>query len=327
MIRKTSSALFMTTMLVGALSSVGAQADWKGWNIHTEDYPVSHAMEFFITEADKRTEGRISGRVYNNAVLGSQEDAISQMQIGGIDFAGFNLGPLGASVPEVNVVSLPFIFKDVEHMHRVMDGPVGQSLSDAMAKTGVISLAWYDSGARSFYNTSKAIHSPADIQGMKFRVMNNDLYVGMVEALGGNATPMAYSEVYQSLKTGVVDGAENNWPSYESSNHYEVSPYYSATQHLILPECLCVSTTAWKKLSVEDQETLKKVARESATLQRDLWAKRDLKSKQAVLDAGVNYNEIDDKSAFQSAMKPVYEMAIKKNPALAPIVKEIQATP
>jgi len=327
MIKKTSSALFMASLMVGALTSVGAQADWKGWNIHTEDYPVSNAMEFFIEEAEKRTDGRVSGRVYNNAVLGNQEDAISQMQIGGIDFAGFNLGPLGSSVPEVNVVSLPFIFKDVDHMHRVMDGSVGQALSDAMAKTGVISLAWYDSGARSFYDTSKPIKTPADVKGMKFRVMNNELYVGMVEALGGNATPMSYSEVYQSLKTGVVDGAENNWPSYESSNHFEVAPYYSATQHLILPECLCVSVKAWDELSASDQKTLKSVAQESATLQRDLWAKREEKSKQAVLDAGVTYNEIADKSAFQAAMKPVYETAVKNNPTLKPLIDQIQATP
>jgi tripartite ATP-independent transporter DctP family solute receptor len=326
MIRKASFTALKAAVFMGAVSATVAQADWKGWNIHPADYPVSDAMEYFIEEADKRTDGRVSGRVYHSAVLGSQEDAISQMQIGGIDFAGFNLGPLGASVPEVNVVSLPFIFKDVEHMHRVMDGEVGQALSDAMAKTGVISLAWYDSGARSFYNTSKPINTPADMKGMKFRVMNNDLYVGMVEALGGNATPMAYSEVYQSLKTGVVDGAENNWPSYESSNHYEVSPYYSLTQHLILPECLCVSTKAWNALSDDDKATLKTIATESATLQRDLWAKRSAKSREAVLKSGVTFNEIADKAPFQDAMASVYEDAFKNNPSLKPLVEKIQAT-
>lgn len=312
--------------VVAGLAFAGSvQADWRGWNIHVPDYPVSEAMEFFISEVDDRTDGRVSGRVYHGAVLGSQEDAISQMQIGGIDFAGFNLGPLGTSVPEVNVVSLPFIFKDVDHMHRVMDGPVGDKLSDAMEETGIISLAWYDSGARSFYNNEKPINTPADVKGMKFRVMNNELYVGMVEALGGNATPMAFSEVYQSLKTNVVDGAENNWPSYESTNHYEVAPYYSDTQHLILPECLCVSVKAWDDLSEGDKKIVREVARESADMQRDLWAKRSDKSRQMVEEAGIQYNAIADKAAFQNAMGPVYEEAVKNNPSLEALIEEIRS--
>lgn len=318
------------TAIIAVAASVSmfatpASADWKGWNIHNPDYPVSVAMEQFIADVKKATDGRISGKVYHNSVLGSQADAISQMQLGAIDFAEFNLGPLGTAVPEVNVVSLPFIFKSLEHMHRVMDGPVGNKLSVAMEKTGIISLAWYDSGARSFYNTSKPIQTPADMTGMKFRVMNNELFVNMVSALGGNATPLAYSEVYQSLKTGVVDGAENNWPSFESSNHYEVAGYYSASQHLILPECLCVSKKAWNKLSKADQEIVRSAARDSAILQRKLWAERANKSKQKVLNAGVKYNEVDDKLAFQEAMTPVYEKAIEKNPVLKELITEIQA--
>lgn len=326
MIKRFNGKKAAVTALVAGLAFAGSvQAAWRGWNIHVPDYPVSEAMEFFISEVDERTDGRVSGRVYHSAVLGSQEDAISQMQIGGIDFAGFNLGPLGTSVPEVNVVSLPFIFKNVDHMHRVMDGDVGQKLSDAMAKTGIISLAWYDSGARSFYNIEKPIKTPADVKGMKFRVMNNELYVGMVEALGGNATPMAFSEVYQSLKTGVVDGAENNWPSYESTNHYEVAPYYSDTQHLILPECLCVSVKAWDDLSDEDKKIVREVARESATLQRKLWAERSGNSREMVEKAGIKYNAVEDKKAFQDAMAPVYEEAVKVNPSLKELIDEIRS--
>ncbi|TYL48950.1 TRAP transporter substrate-binding protein [Marinomonas sp. IMCC 4694] len=324
--KKLGVALAMATAFSTMAFSSMAQADWKGWNIHNTDYPVTVAMESFIKDANKATEGRVSGRVYNGAVLGSQSDAIQMLQVGGIQFAGFNLGPMGDAVPEVNVVSLPFIFKNLDHMHRVMDGPVGDQLSDAMAKQGIMSLAWYDGGARSFYNTSKPIKTPADMKGEKFRVMNNELYVGMVEALGGNATPMAYSEVYQSLKTGVVDGAENNWPSYDSSNHFEVASYYSLTEHLILPECLCVNVKTWNGLSSNDQAAVKKAARDSSVLQRKLWAERDTESRKKVLAAGVQFNEIKDKSAFQDAMKPVYAKAVKDNPSLKTFIEQIQKT-
>lgn len=321
--KKLIAAVAMTAGI--AMTASTAQAGWRGWNIHAPDYPVSIAMEEFSRQAAELTDGRVKGKVYHNAVLGSQADAISQMQYGGIDFAEFNLGPLGTTVPEVNVVSLPFIFKSMDHMHRVMDGPLGDKLSAAMEKAGIIALAWYDSGARSFYNTSRPVQTPADVKGLKFRVMNNELYVDMVEALGGNATPMAYSEVYQSLKTGVIDGAENNWPSYESSNHFAVAGYYSGTEHLILPECLCVSKIAWNKLSDGDKVSVKQAARDSAKLQRKLWVERSAKSRAAVIKAGVKFNAISDKSAFQAAMKPVYQKAIAQTPALKELIADIQA--
>lgn len=325
--KKLGSALLVSGALAASSFASVAQADWKGWNAHPAGYPVTVALESFIKNVAKATDGRVTGRVYNGEILGNQTDAIQMMQVGGIDFAEFNLGPIGTSVPEVNVVSLPFIFKSVDHMHRVMDGPVGDELAKAMAKKGMISLAWYDSGSRSFYDSKKPIKTPADMKGMKFRVMNNELYVGMVEALGGNATPMAYSEVYQSLKTGVVDGAENNWPSYDSSNHFEVAKYYSLTQHLILPETLAVSAKAWDKLSPEDQKAVRKAAQDSAMLERKLWAEKVQQSRKKLIADGVVITEIKDKSAFQNAMKPVYEQAVKDNPSLAHLIKEIHDTP
>jgi TRAP-type C4-dicarboxylate transport system substrate-binding protein len=186
-------------------------------------------------------------------------------------------------------------------------------------------MAWYDSGARSFYNSKKPIATPDDVKGMKVRVMNNDLFVDMIASMGGNATPMAFSEVYSSIKTGVVDGAENNWPSYESTAHYEVAGYYSSTEHLIIPECFCINKTLWDSLSAEDQEIVKSAARDSATLQRKLWAERSNASREKVIAAGVKYNEIVDKAPFQKAMQPVYDKFIENNPDLESLVKAIQA--
>ena len=307
--------------------SASAQAvEWKGWNIHVPDYPNTVGMEKFAELLAERSEGRITLKMFNSGVLGSQPDAIEQVRIGGLAIGNFNLGPIGPIAPEANVVSLPFIFKDVDHMHRALDGEAGDQISAGMAKKGLVALAWYDSGARSFYNTKKPVETPADIEGMKVRVMNNDLYSGMISAMGGNPSPMAFAEVYQSLKTGVVDGAENNWPSYESTGHYEVAGFYSLSQHLIIPECVCINADTFNELTAEDQDMVRTAARESADLQRELWAEREKTSQEKVMAAGVQFNEIPDKSAFQAAMQPVYDTYLADNPDLLPLVDLIRNT-
>ncbi len=321
--RKTVISTLIASTL--ALASLPVQAQWKGWNIHVPDYPVSVAMDQFTALIAKRTGGKVTAKTFHSGVLGSQPDAIKQVQLGGLDFAVFNLGPMGPIVPETNVVSLPFIFKSMDHMHRVMDGAFGDVMSAAMKKKGLVALAWYDSGARSFYNSIRPINKPADLKGLKFRVMNNDLFVGMVESLGGNATPMAFSEVFQSLKSNVIDGAENNWPSYESTNHFEVAKYYSGSEHLILPECLCVSKSSWDKLSSKNKAIVKKAARESAVLQRKLWAKRAEKSRAKVKASGITFNKIANKAPFQDAMGAVYTKAVAKTPVLKDLIKQIRS--
>jgi len=307
---------------------VSAQAkEWRGWNIHVEGYPNTVAMDKFAELVKEKSGGKMSIKMYHSGTLGSQPDAIEQLRIGGIEIGQFNLGPLGPIVPEANVVSLPFIFKDVDHMWRVLDGKAGDIINEGMTKFGIVPLAWYDAGARCFYNSKGPINKPADVTGMKVRVMNNDLYSGMIASLGGNPSPMAFAEVYQSLKTGVVDGAENNWPSYESTGHFEVAQYYSISQHLIIPETLCINAKVWQGLSPEDQKILKEAAVESAMLQRKLWKEREKASREKVEAGGVTVNEIPDKSAFQAAMAPVYEKFLKDNPNLKTLVETIQNTP
>lgn len=299
--------------------------DWRGWNIHPPGYPNTVALEAFAEAIEEDTEGRVTARVYNNAVLGDQPDAIEQTRSGALNFANFNMGPMGPIVKETNVLSLPFIFDDVDHMHRVMDGEIGERFADALAEQNLIALSWFDSGARSLYNTEKPIKTPADVEGLKIRVMNNDLYVDMIESLGGNATPMAYGEVYQSLTTGVLDGAENNYPSFESSNHYEVVGYYSLTEHLIIPECLCIAKSSWEALSEEDQEIIEAAAIEASEMQRQLWVESSEESKQKVLDAGVEINEVEDKAEFQELMQPVYDDFIAENPELESLIEDIRS--
>ncbi len=318
-----------TLMVAISLTALGsalpvAAADLRGWNIHVEDYPVSHGMEQFLAEVTEKTDGRIKGKIFHGGVLGSQPDAIEQTRLGAIDFGVFSLGPMGQVVPETNVVSLPFIFKSIPQMYKLMDGDVGAAIGVGLEKKGIKALGWYDAGARSFYNSIQPINTPADVEGMKVRVMNNDLFVGMIASLGGNATPMAFAEVFQSIKTGVVDGAENNPPSYESTNHFEVAKYYSKSEHLIIPECLCMSKKAWDALSSDDQAIVQAAATASAETQRGLWQDREAASMEKVIAGGVIVNEVADKGPFQDAMVSVYDKFLTDNPELTDLVNMIR---
>ena len=320
-----------TKSLIGAvavtvLGTAAFAQNWRGWNIHPEGYPNTVAMEKFAELVDEKTGGEISLQMFNGGTLGSQPDAIEQVRLGGLEVGNFNLGPIGPIAPAANVVSLPFIFKDVPHMFRVLAGDGGKAIAAGMAEKGLYPLAWFDAGARSFYNGDRPINTPADVVGMKVRVMNNELFTGMISELGGNPSPMAFAEVYQALKTGVVDGAENNWPSYESTAHFEVAGYYSLTQHLIIPECICINADAFAELEPDAQAAVIEAAQEAAVLQRELWIKREAASRAAVEAAGVIVNEVADKAPFQQAMAPVYEAYLETNPDLRPLVELIQNT-
>ncbi len=323
---KISKPLLGAVAALSVLCGAATAADWRGWNIHVDGYPNTVAMDKFAELLADKTGGEITLQMFHGGTLGSQPDAVEQVRAGALEIGNFNLGPIGPIVAEANVVSLPFVFKDVPHMFRVLESDGGAAIAAGMAAKGLTPLAWYDAGARSFYNGEKAINTPADVQGMKVRVMNNDLFTGMISQLGGNPSPMAFAEVYQALKTGVVDGAENNWPSYESTGHFEVAGYYSLSQHLIIPECICVNTDTFNALSPEMQAAVTEAAQESAVLQRELWAAREAASREAVEAAGVVVNEIADKAPFQEAMGPVYEAYFETNPSLRSLVELIQAT-
>ncbi|MGK0546242.1 TRAP transporter substrate-binding protein [Halomonas cupida] len=320
-----AAILAAVTASVGLVATPAMAEQWRGWNIHPPEYPNSIALETFAKQVDDKTDGRITPKVYHNAVLGDQPDAIEQTRNGALDFGNFNMGPMGPMVPAANVLSLPFIFESEEAMYELMDGEIGDRFAAAMEEQGLIAIGWFGAGSRSLYNTDHPVQTPDDVKGMKVRVMNNDLYVEMIDALGGNATPMAYGEVYQSLTRGVIDGAENNFPSYESSGHYEVARYYSLTNHLVIPECLCVARSSWEQLSADDQAAIREAAAIATSEQRELWAQRTEASRQKALDAGVEINEVPDKTAFQTLMEPVYDGFLSDNPDLASLVDDIRA--
>jgi tripartite ATP-independent transporter DctP family solute receptor len=236
-----------------------------------------------------------------------------------------NAAPLNNIVPETIAISMPFVFRSKEHMRKVLDGPVGDEILAAMAAQGMIGLAFYDSGARSLYTAKKPIRSLADVKGMKIRVQQSDLFVAMIEAMGANATPMPYGEVYTGLKTGIVDGAENNWPSYESSRHFEAAKYYDETEHSMVPEVLVFSKKIWDGLSKDDQEMIRKAAKESVPYMRKLWDEREVKSRKVAESGGAQVVPIANKQEFADAMKPVYAK-FANTPKLQDLVKRIQDT-
>ncbi len=317
---------FFAVASVAALAATTASADnWRAWNIHNEGHPNHGAMDRFAELIEVATGGEITVDVFHGGVLGSQPDALEQVRIGAIEVGNFNLGPIGPMVKEANLVSLPFIFKSVPHMFRVLEGKAGDVIGDAMAEAGILPLAWFDAGARSFY-AQKAINTPADVEGLKIRVMNNDLYTSMIAAMGGNPSPMAFSEVQQALKTGVVDGAENNFPSFKNVGHFEVTKNYSLSEHLIIPECICVNTAKFNALSAELQAGVRGAAIAAALYQRELWKVQSAQARTDVEAAGIMVNEIADKGPFQSAMDSVYEDYLAANPDMRMLVELAQST-
>ncbi|WP_297732799.1 TRAP transporter substrate-binding protein [uncultured Maricaulis sp.] len=274
---------------------------------HVADYPTVQGVQAMARMVEERTGGRQRVKIFAGAQLGSERDTLELTVFGALDLNRINLAPLNSVANETIVPSLPFLFNSIEHMRTSLDGAPGQTILDALRPHGLVGLCFYDSGARSFYNTSHPIHTPDDLRGMKIRVQNSDLYVAMVEALGANPTPMAFGEVYQSLVQGVIDGAENNWPSYETTRHFEAARYYSLSRHVMAPEILVMSKHRWDRLSAEDQAIFQQAARDSVPVMRELWDARVADSRERVLAGGVEANEIADIGAFSDRMESVWD--------------------
>jgi tripartite ATP-independent transporter DctP family solute receptor len=317
----TTATFAFGSLLIGIAN---AQTVLRSADTHPDGYPTVEAVKYMGDLIKQRTNGRYSVEVYHSAQLGEEKDTIEQTQTGVIDLNRVSMGPFNGIVPETAVPSLPYMFRSVEQMRHVMDGPIGDDILKAFEAHDLVGLAFYDSGARSFYNTKKDITSIADLKGMKFRVIQSDVFVDMVNALGANATPMAYGEVYSALETGVIDGAENNWPSFESAKHYEVAKHYTTDEHQIVPEVLVMSKSSWDKLAPEDQVIVRQAARDSVVKMRELWDAQEKKSRDLVEKAGVKVSEID-KQPLIDAMKPVYDKYLS-TPALKDLAARIQAT-
>ncbi len=316
-----AASMLIVAALCGPLAA--QEIVLKAADTHADGYPTVEAVEHAGKLLSDWTNGRIQVKMFAGRQLGEEKDTIEQTIAGAIELNRVNLAPLNGIIPETAIPALPYIFRSIEHMHKVMDGEIGAEILASMEKHGLVGLAFYDSGARSFYNSKRPINSPADMKGMKIRVQNSDLFVATMEALGANATPMEFGQVYEALKTGVIDGAENNWPSYESTRHFEVANHYTLDQHSLSPEVLVMSKIAWDKLSATDQQLVRKAAALSVPVMRELWNARVKSSKAKVIANGNMVIDSVDKQPFIDAMKPVYERFAGTD-ALQALVTRIQ---
>ncbi|MXO84459.1 DctP family TRAP transporter solute-binding subunit [Altererythrobacter aurantiacus] len=294
-----------------------------GADAHPGDYPTVRAVEFMGEYLAQQTGGRLGIKVFAGGQLGSETDTLEITSFGGIDFNRVNFAPLNSVEPMTIPFSLPFVFDSVGHMRRVVDSEVGDEVLAAMEPHDLIGLAIYDSGARNFYNAQRAIRTPADMEGLKIRVPASDLYIAMVNALGANAVPIPFGEIYQSLAQGVIDGAENNWPTFVGERHYEVADYLSLTEHLLTPEMLVMSKSSYEGLSPEDRLLVREAAKASVVEMRRLWDQRVAEARQAVASSSVLVNEVD-KTPFAALMRPVWDQFIE-TPAQQSIVRRILA--
>jgi tripartite ATP-independent transporter DctP family solute receptor len=287
-----------------------AKSVFKASDVQPPGYPTVAATESLGKKLEAATNGRLSVRMYPSMQLGGEKETIEQTQIGAIQLLRVSAGAVGPIVDDINVVNMPFLFRNMRHAEQMMDGPIGQELLDkitADANAGLVALCWMNAGARSLYNTKRPIKSIEDIKGLKFRVIGNPIFIDMMNALGGNGVAMGYDQVFSALQTGVIDGAENNPPSYVFSNHYTTAKYFSLTEHLIIPEVLVFSKKAWVTLSPDDQTLIKKFAREAQLEERQLWNKYEQEAMDKAKAAGCQIVEIADKGPFQQAVNPVWK--------------------
>jgi tripartite ATP-independent transporter DctP family solute receptor len=325
---KFTTALIAAALAFASGSAIAQQKMvLKASDVHPEGYPTVAAVESMGKKLSEATKGRLTIQMYPSMQLGGEKEAIEQAQVGAIAFARVSVGALGPVVDQLNVFNLPYVFRNTEHMRHVIDGQIGQDLVDQVTNSGkgLVGLCWMDAGARSFYDTKKPIQTLADLKGLKFRVMGNPMFVAMANAMGANGVPMGYDQVFSALQTGVVDGAENNPPSFVFDNHYQVAKYYTIDEHLIVPEMLVMSKKIFDALSKEDQAAVKKYAREAQLEERKLWDIYQQKAMDKAKAAGIQIIHVSDaeKKKFQEAVKPVWD---KYGPKYADMIKRIEAT-
>lgn len=276
-------------------------------DVHNDGYPTVMGDREFARLVEEGTEGRVVVEVYPGGQLGDEKTVIEQVQFGAIDLTRTSISPLTEFQKKLSVLMLPYLYENKEHMFKVLDGPIGDEFLNNLAEVNMLGLCWYDSGARSFYNSKKEIKTPEDLKGLKIRVQKSEIMLDLVKALGGSPTPMAFSEVYSALQTGVIDGAENNWPSYLSTSHYEVAKYYTVDEHTRVPEMILMSKMTFDKIPAEDQKIVREAAKKAALFEREAWAKNIKDAEAKIVENGNIITRLDSKDAFQKSVMPLYD--------------------
>ena len=275
-------------------------------DVHPAGYPTVAAVAWIDEQLQKEFAGALSMSSYPSGQLGTEKDTLELARLGAIAVTRVNSSVLNNLIPATRILSLPYVVDSTEHMRRAFDGSFGDEILAACNARGMLGLAIYDSGSRNFYNTRRPVATPADLHGLKLRVPQSDIFIESVGALGASPTPLAYGSVFSALQTHLIDGAENNWPSYYSSRHFETATYWSESAHAYAPDMLLMSKRAADALPAEQREFLLHAARQSVSLMRERWDDTVRVSREAVLAAGVSVNDVEA-AAFRRAAQPLVD--------------------
>jgi tripartite ATP-independent transporter DctP family solute receptor len=319
---KLYKAAAVVAGLLLSLPTVEAR-EFRVADTQSEDYPTVQALLYMAKLVEERTGGRHRIRVFHSRQLGEEKETIEQTRVGAIDLNRTNVAPIGSIIPAANVLALPFLFRSFDHLHNVLDKEIGSEILAGFERHGFVGLAFYDSGARSIYNSMRPVRTLADMKGLRIRVQQSELMVDMIKALGADPIEMPYGQVGTGLSTRLIDGAENNWPSYVTTGHYKVASYYTLTEHTMGPEVLVMSQPAWESLSAQDKEIFRDAARKSSTFMRDLWTGLEERSRQQARAAGNTITANFDRKPFEDAMSVIYDKAVT-TPDLRQLVERIR---
>src|ERR1700742_1448565 len=308
--------------MVAAPTGVFAR-EFRAADTQSEDYPTVRALRYMGHLIEERSNGRLQIRVFHSRQLGEEKETIEQTRVGAIDLNRTNVALIGTFVPATNVLAMPFLFRSIEHMQKVLDGPIGTAILDSFEPFGFVGLTFYDSGARSIYNSVRPVRSIADMKGLRLRVQQSQLMSDMIKALGGEPIELPYGQVRTGLATKLIDGAENNWPSFVTTDHYKYAGFYTLTENTMSPEVLVMSHKAWRSLSAEDQAILRDAARQSSRFMRERWKDLEEQSRKQAEAAGVTIVSDFDRKPFEAAMTDIYVKA-RRAPAASALIERIR---
>jgi tripartite ATP-independent transporter DctP family solute receptor len=317
-----TSILVVALLLTLAPTSIFAR-EFRAADTQNEDYPTVQALRYMARLVDERSSGRLQIRVFHSRQLGEEKETIEQTRAGAIDLNRTNVALIGNFVPAMNVLAMPFLFRSIEHMQKVLDGPIGNEILNSFEPFGFVGLAFYDSGARSIYNSVRPVRSLTDLKGLRIRVQQSELMSDMIKALGADPVELPYGQVLTGLATRLIDGAENNWPSFVTTDHYKFAGYYTLTEHTMSPEVLVMSQKAWTSLSQEDRSIFRESALRSSQFMREKWRDLEDQSRARAEAAGVAIVKDFDRKPFEQAMLPLYEQT-RRDPASAALIDRIR---
>jgi tripartite ATP-independent transporter DctP family solute receptor len=315
-------SLVVALLLTVAPTSVFAR-EFRAADTQSEDYPTVQALHFMGRLVAERSGGRLEIRVFHSRQLGEEKETIEQTRAGAIDLNRTNVALIGNFVPAMNVLAMPFLFRSIEHMQKVLDGPIGSEILNSFEPFGFVGLTFYDSGARSIYNRVRPVRSLADLKGLRIRVQQSELMSDMIRALGADPVELPYGQVLTGLATRLIDGAENNWPSFVTTDHYKFAGYYTLTEHTMSPEVLVMSQKAWASLSPDERKIFRESALRSSQFMREKWHDLEDQSRARAEAAGVAIVKDFDRKPFEEAMATLYDKA-KRDPASAALIDRIR---